>query len=304
MEPTAISNGAPTTVPTSQTVEIATNVPPAQTAPKLRVEMDESGRLKGPNSQQFATLTGELVRAHCPVSFLDWRIVPRILKENVWNKLMVYILYCYSSHTSKAQTLQANLATSVMAAKGARMDEIELERTTQRITKIVLQAMRDQQKNQHSSSYGDQPENHPVATGEQQHNQHHQAMGEEHRNEHATNNQSIPNVQRTTVPIPNHGSNIDLAGIENPLDGVQFVHLFNRKRLTVATGYVVYGKEGERCHTVQVLADERKIRLKSIYDGDCQVPDAPQGDDRNHLWEYTANECLIWPVSRMEFMNE
>ncbi|KAI3955070.1 hypothetical protein MKW92_053095, partial [Papaver armeniacum] len=88
MEPTAISNGAPTTVPTSQTVEIATNVPPAQTAPKLRVEMDESGRLKGPNSQQFATLTGELVRAHCPVSFLDWRIVPRILKENVWNKLM------------------------------------------------------------------------------------------------------------------------------------------------------------------------------------------------------------------------
>ncbi|KAI3953583.1 hypothetical protein MKW92_053391 [Papaver armeniacum] len=208
MEPTAISNGAPTTVPTSQTTEIATNVPTAQTAPKLRVEMDESGRLKGPNSQQFATLTGELVRAHCLVSFLDWRIVPRILKENIWNKLMEKVkaatekrkrlideglvdpmdidndeitevfgpdkgnsgLLGYSSHTSKAQTLQANLATSVMAAKGARMDEIELERTTQRITKIVLQAIRDQQKNQHPQAMANKPENLPVAMAEQQHN--------------------------------------------------------------------------------------------------------------------------------------
>ncbi|RZC72900.1 hypothetical protein C5167_048377 [Papaver somniferum] len=162
----------------------------------------------------------------------------------------------------------------------------------------------DQQKNQHPQAMGDQPENHPVATGEQQHNQHHQDTGEERRKEHVTNNQLIPDVQRTTVPIPNHGSNIGLAGIENPLDRVQFVHLFNRKRLTVATGYIVYEEEGERCHTVQVLADERKIRMKSIYDGDCQVPDASQGDDRNHLWQYTANECLIWPVSRMELMNE
>ncbi|KAI3898477.1 hypothetical protein MKW92_053045, partial [Papaver armeniacum] len=276
MEPTAISNGAPTTVPTSQTAEIATNVPTAQTAPKLRVEMDESGRLKGPNSQQFATLTGELVLAHCPVSFLDWRIVPRILKENVWNKLMEKVkaatekrkklideglvdpmdidndeitevfgpdkgksgLLGYSSHTSKAQTLHANLATSVMAAKGAKMDEIELERTNQRITKVNLQ----------------------------QHIQHHQAIGEQQQNEHAAYNQPIPDVQRTTVQSPNHGSNTGLAGIVNPQDGVQFVHLFNRKRLTVAIGYVVYGKEGEICHTVQVLADERKICLKSIYD--------------------------------------
>ncbi|KAI3909495.1 hypothetical protein MKW92_015602, partial [Papaver armeniacum] len=257
METTAISNGVPTTVPTSQTAEIATNVPTAQTAPKMRVEMDESGRLKGPNSQQFATLTGELVRAHCPVSFLDWRIVPRILKENVWNKLMEKVkaatekrkrlideglvdpmdidndeitevfgpdkgksgLLGYSSHTSKAQTLQANLATSVMAAKGARMDEIELERTTQRITKIVLQAIRDQQKNQHPQAMADKPENHPVAMAEQQHNQH-QAMGEQQQNEHAGNNQPIPNVQRTTVP--NHGSNTGLVGVENPQDGVQF----------------------------------------------------------------------------------
>ncbi|KAI3890153.1 hypothetical protein MKX03_020054, partial [Papaver bracteatum] len=79
-----------------------------------------------------------------------------------------------------------------MAAKGARMDEIELERTTQRITKIVLQALRDQHKNQHPQAMGDQPENHHVVTGEQQHNQHHQSMGEQQRYEHATNNQPIP----------------------------------------------------------------------------------------------------------------
>ncbi|RZC58725.1 hypothetical protein C5167_006031 [Papaver somniferum] len=37
---------APTTVSTSQTAETATNVLTTQTAPKLRVEMDASGRLK------------------------------------------------------------------------------------------------------------------------------------------------------------------------------------------------------------------------------------------------------------------
>ncbi|KAI3955072.1 hypothetical protein MKW92_053097, partial [Papaver armeniacum] len=72
---------------------------------------------------------------------------------------------------------------------------------------IVLQAMRDQQKNHYPQAMGDQPENHHVATGVQQHNQHHQAMGEQQQNEHAANNQPIPDVQRTTVQSPNHGSN-------------------------------------------------------------------------------------------------
>lgn len=34
----------------------------------------------------------------------------------------------------------------------------------------------------------------------------------------------------------------DLVGVENPQDGVQVVHLYNRKK-QVATRYVVNGKE-------------------------------------------------------------
>lgn len=52
METTATSNDAPTPVsPPSQTVETAVNACTTQTAPKLMVEMDVSGRVKGPNSQ-------------------------------------------------------------------------------------------------------------------------------------------------------------------------------------------------------------------------------------------------------------
>ncbi|RZC78293.1 hypothetical protein C5167_002479 [Papaver somniferum] len=80
METTATSNGAPTPVFPSQTVETLVNARTTQTAPKLMVEMDVSDRLEGPDPQYFATCTGELVRTHYHVSYLDWRGVPKILK--------------------------------------------------------------------------------------------------------------------------------------------------------------------------------------------------------------------------------
>ncbi|KAI3984378.1 hypothetical protein MKX01_011332 [Papaver californicum] len=125
-------------------------------------------------------------------------------------------LLVYSPHTSKAQTLQANIATFFMNAKGVTMDEIELERTTQRITKIVLQALRDQHKNQHTQAMGDQ-----------QDNQHPLAMEEQQQNQDPANSPPNPDIQRPNVQRPNHDSNTVPDGVENPKDGV--VHHFGER---------------------------------------------------------------------------
>lgn len=47
--------------------------------------------------------------------------------------------------------------------------------------------------------------------------------------------------------------------------------------------------------------EERKVCLETIEDGNCVVPDSPQGD-RCYLREYVANESVIWPMFRMKFM--
>ncbi|KAI3957387.1 hypothetical protein MKW98_003108 [Papaver atlanticum] len=46
------------------------------------------GRLRGPDSAQCATGSGELVQVYSAVSYLDWKRNPKILKEDVWNVLL------------------------------------------------------------------------------------------------------------------------------------------------------------------------------------------------------------------------
>ncbi|XP_026397396.1 uncharacterized protein LOC113292742 [Papaver somniferum] len=95
-------------------------------------------------------------------------------------------------------------------------------------------------------------------------------------------------------------TNPGTGGVEYPY-GNQVVLLYNRKREVVATGHVVYGIDGEHCEGLLVQLEERKVCLETIEDGNCVVPDSPQGD-RCYLREYVVNESVIWIVFRMEFM--
>ncbi|KAI3981023.1 hypothetical protein MKX01_029270, partial [Papaver californicum] len=180
----------------------------------------------------------------------------------------------YSSHISKKQASHASLAAAVIAANKTQsdnaprvetqliMDETMLLKYTQRITNTVIQEMRKQLQNQAPD-----------------------------------NNHQVPDDEN-----PEHSSNPDLVGSNPPGNEAQTVLLYNREKITVATGYVVQGKEGEKCHGVMVLSDERKICLEAIYDGSCPLPDRPQADNRNYLHEYIVGEWVIWPIRRMEFV--
>ncbi|RZC87083.1 hypothetical protein C5167_042018 [Papaver somniferum] len=57
------------------------------------------------------------------------------------------------------------------------------------------------------------------------------------------------------------------------------VRLVNRKRQSVATGYVVTGSSGEICHGLIVNHDESKVCIEGVLDVHYHVPDAPQGPD-------------------------
>lgn len=70
----------------------------------------------------------------------------------------------------------------------------------------------------------------------------------------------------------------------------------------MATGVVIYGKQGEFCHNLKLYEDERKIRVEEIFDPNCPIPDRPQGDDNNILGDIQFGEWVVWPVSRMEFL--
>lgn len=126
-----------------------------------------------------------------------------------------------------------------------------------------------------------------------------QAMANQLQNQPPANTNPVPELE-----IPDHRSNSYLVGVENPRNGIQIVHLFDRERRDVATGYVVYGKDGEYCHGVEVKTDERKITLETIVDPRCVLPHRPQADGRMDLSLYVPGEWVIWPVSRMEFMEE
>lgn len=58
-------------------------------------------------------------------------------------------------------------------------------------------------------------------------------------------------------------TNPAVGGVEDP-NGNQFVRLYNRKREIVATGYVVYGIDGEHCEGLLVQPEERKVCLETI----------------------------------------
>ncbi|KAI3924668.1 hypothetical protein MKW92_052553, partial [Papaver armeniacum] len=55
---------------------------------KLLVTIDEAGRPYGDNYAKLATLVGKLVRAQIPLKFTDWRNVPQVFKDSIWDGLM------------------------------------------------------------------------------------------------------------------------------------------------------------------------------------------------------------------------
>ncbi|KAI3844382.1 hypothetical protein MKX03_019881, partial [Papaver bracteatum] len=55
---------------------------------KLLVTIDEAGTPYVDNYAKLATLVGKLVRAQIPLKFIDWRIVPQVFKDSIWDGLM------------------------------------------------------------------------------------------------------------------------------------------------------------------------------------------------------------------------
>ncbi|RZC64192.1 hypothetical protein C5167_025964, partial [Papaver somniferum] len=85
-----------------------------------------------------------------------------------------------------------------------------------------------------------------------------------------------------------------------PAEGEPQVRHVNRKRETVATGYVVTVLHGEICHGVSVNRDERKVWIEVVLDGHYHVHDAPQGPEKCFtLDDYVIGGFLIWPTNRL-----
>ncbi|RZC50470.1 hypothetical protein C5167_018896 [Papaver somniferum] len=59
------------------------------------------GRPVGDNADKLATRAGKLVRAYCPVKYVDWRQVPDNFKEDVWFKLLQEFEFNVPNHLAK-----------------------------------------------------------------------------------------------------------------------------------------------------------------------------------------------------------
>ncbi|XP_026417732.1 uncharacterized protein LOC113313208 [Papaver somniferum] len=173
----------------------------------------------------------------------------------------------YSPLLSKKQALYASVATAVMAAKttptsNAPRTDHMDEALLQKHTELITNVVM-------------------------------QVMAKQQQNQHSAGHNDIK--------FPDRNRNPGTVGMENP-NGNQLVLLYKRKRETVATGHVMYGTEGEYCHGVLLYEDERKVCLETTEDGNCPVPDSPQGDDCYYLKQFVAKEWVVWHVSRMDFV--
>lgn len=59
---------------------------------KMKVIVQDDGSVVGEYAKVWNSRSGDYVREHIPISYTNWRRVPRNLKDNVWNALMVNIL--------------------------------------------------------------------------------------------------------------------------------------------------------------------------------------------------------------------
>ncbi|KAI3855190.1 hypothetical protein MKW92_037926 [Papaver armeniacum] len=55
---------------------------------RQQIIFDKYGRYCDVGSEQFANAIGKIVRARCPPAIDDWRIVPEIMKEDIWKNLV------------------------------------------------------------------------------------------------------------------------------------------------------------------------------------------------------------------------
>ncbi|KAI3894773.1 hypothetical protein MKW92_030760 [Papaver armeniacum] len=53
-----------------------------------QIIFDKYGRYCDVGSEQFANAIGKIVRARCPPAIDDWRMVPEIMKEDIWKNLV------------------------------------------------------------------------------------------------------------------------------------------------------------------------------------------------------------------------
>lgn len=59
---------------------------------KMKVIVEPYGSVVGEYAKVWNTHTGDFIRAHVPISYSDWRIMPQNFKDDVWTAFMVN--YC------------------------------------------------------------------------------------------------------------------------------------------------------------------------------------------------------------------
>ena len=60
---------------------------------KLKVIVQEDGSVVGENAKVRNTRTGDFVRTHILIHFLDFRRVPKNFKDDIWKALMVNVCF-------------------------------------------------------------------------------------------------------------------------------------------------------------------------------------------------------------------
>jgi hypothetical protein len=56
---------------------------------KISLQIDEMGRISGPNATKFASFIGDLVRERVGLKSLSWKEVTLPVRENLWTEITV-----------------------------------------------------------------------------------------------------------------------------------------------------------------------------------------------------------------------
>ena len=56
---------------------------------KMKVKIENDGSVVGQYSKIWSSRTGDFVRSRIPISYNDFRKVPKNFKDDIWNGLMV-----------------------------------------------------------------------------------------------------------------------------------------------------------------------------------------------------------------------
>ncbi|KAL5712258.1 hypothetical protein ACHQM5_014448 [Ranunculus cassubicifolius] len=116
---------------------------------KKVIQFSDIGHPIGPGSIQYASFVGQVARAHCRPTFVDWKVVPDTVKEHIWDNDPVAIV-CKPDGNGRVCGVGSGISKTVINASAPYREVADREKRKREITEanfsIVMHRLDEETK--------------------------------------------------------------------------------------------------------------------------------------------------------------